>query len=518
MNMLNRLYSWYGKRNVLIALFIIVALIILGIFFKLATSTPQEAVVEAKLPTVTLSRVDDLGSESVFRVTGTVKAVSEARLQSETGGRITSVNVKLGDTVSAGAVLASVENSRESAAVLQAQGAYEAALASAATNESGVESAQVALDSALNTGVSSYKSAFIASDSAVRSTIDDIFTSPGSVTTGFKLDAKGTAPVLNAERSALEPILDVWSASVNTVSRSNVKSELRQALTDVRRIATFAEQLSALVSQQDTTNTSFTQAQKTALEAEFLGIRSSLNGVEQALQGSLTAIENAEGALTRAQIAGSGTTVSLSGAQIKSALGTLRSAQAGYEKTIVRTPIAGVVNALYLKAGEYTNPGSPAAVVANNNALEISTALSDADTQMIEIGEKVSINDSVDGIVTAIAPAIDPISGKKEVKISVSDDTELTNGSTVSVQFKRNAQVNTETAKNIIVPLSALKITATEPLVFTVSEQNTLFAHPVVLGEILGDMVVISEGLTADMQIVVDARGRKEGEKVEVTQ
>jgi multidrug efflux pump subunit AcrA (membrane-fusion protein) len=104
------------------------------------------------------------------------------------------------------------------------------------------------------------------------------------------------------------------------------------------------------------------------------------------------------------------------------------------------------------------------------------------------------------------------------VKISVSDDTELTNGSIVSVEFKRNATSSAEAKQEIIVPLSSLKITASGPIAFTVSQDSTLVAHPVVLGEILGDMVVVTEGLSSDTSIVVDARGLKEGEKVEVTQ
>lgn len=521
MIILNRLYSWYGRRNVLISLAVVAGLLIAGFFIHFFASKQEvEPVSEEKLTQVALSRVDALGSESSFRVTGTVRAVSEARLQAEASGRITGVNVALGDTVSQGAIIASIENSAQRASLLQAEGAYDAAVAGAASSDSGTDSAEISLDSALSAGVSSYKSAFISADSSVRNTIDDLFSNPGSATPGFRLDGFGEAISLNNERTALEAVLDTWSSDVNTVSKSNAKARLSDALAHTERISAFTERLSALVARQDTSNSVFPQTEKDALEAEFLGIRSSLNTTEQALEASLTAIKNAEEGLTRAEIAGSGTSVSLSDAQLKSALGSLRAAQASYEKTLVRTPISGVVNALYLKAGEYATPGAPAAVIANNNALEITTALSADDADMIEIGEVVTIDETVSGIVTAIAPAIDPVSGKKEVKLNVSDDTELTNGSTVSVEFKRNAETenNAPKAKDIIVPLSALKITASGPVAFSVSNENTLTAHPVVLGEILGDAVMIQEGLSSEMQIVVDARGLKEGEKVEVTQ
>lgn len=516
MNLLNRLFSWYGKRNVIISFAVITVLLIIGLFIHFSGQKSTNEAITEKLSVVSVSRVDQLGSESLFRVIGEVKAVSEARLQTESGGRITSVNVALGDSVRAGAILASVENSAQRASLLQAEGAYDAAVAGAASSQSSTESAATTLDATLASAVNTYKSAFISADSSVRNTIDDLFTNPTGAVPGFRIESYGQAPTLNTERSSIETVLDSWSADISTANTANIRERLTAARNDVERIAAFAETLSGLVARQET-NGPLSQTEKDALEAEFLGVRSTLNQTAQALESSLSGIEAAEEALQRATIAGSGATVSLSEAQLKSALGSLRAAQAAYEKTLVRTPIAGVVNALYLKAGEYATAGAPAAVVANNGALEISTALSSEDAEMVAVGQEILIDQTVSGVVTAVAPAIDPITGKKEIKIGVNDDTELTNGSTVSIEFKRD-DAKAETASTITVPLSALKITATGPLAFSVSEEQTLVAHTVTLGKIMGDVVEVTEGLSADMVIVVDARGLREGEKVEVTQ
>lgn len=515
MKVLQRLYGWYGKKTVLISVAVIIILIIAGfIFNSVSNNAAVEVATEEKLAQVTLSRVDALGSASLFRVIGDVRAVSEARLQAEAGGRITTVHVSLGDTVSAGTVIASVENSAQRAALLQAQGAYDAALAGAASSMSSKESAATDLDASLSSAVNTYKSAFISTDSAVRNTIDDLFNDPTGSIPGFKYDAYGAAPVLNTERGSIEVLLKEWSADTTTVSTSNVKGRLTSVQGDVERIALFAQKLAEIVARQDV-SASFTQAQKDVLEAELLSVRATLNANIQALEGAYTSIANAEDSLTRAEIAGTGSTVSLSEAQVKSALGSLRGAQSAYEKTLVRTPIAGVVNALYIKTGEYTTPGAPAAVIANNNALEVTTALSSADADLVAIGDAVLIDGTVPGLVTAIAPAIDPISGKKEIRIGVDDDVALTNGDTVNIEFKRGEGKASDT---ITLPLSALKITVNAPVAFSVSSDNTLVAHTVTLGKIMGDVVEIKDGLTPDMIIVTDARGLREGEKVEVTQ
>jgi membrane fusion protein, multidrug efflux system len=512
--MLKRLYSWYGKRNVIITLIVIIILAIAG--FIVHGMTKNSEVEEAKetLSVVTLSRADELNGASSFRVVGTVKAVSEARLQAETGGRITNVSVALGDTVRAGAILASVENSAQRAALLQAEGAYDAAVAGAASSQSSAQSAEADLESTLISAASAYKSAFINADSSVRNTIDDLFSNPTGNIPGLKLQAYGQAPALNAERTALEAVLDTWSADLAVVNSSNVETKLIEARNDTERIARFAETLAELASRQET-DASFSQAQKDALEAELLAVRATLNQTAQALASAASAIETAQAALERAQIAGSNNTASLSEAQLKSALGSLRAAQSAYEKTLVRTPISGVVNALYVKAGEYAIPGAPAAIIANNGALEISTALSAEDAEMITVGQEVTLDQNATGVVTAIAPAIDPLTGKKEVKIGVNEDVALTNGSTVSVEFSRNEQWNEDTG--LTIPLSALKMTAEGSIAFTVSD-NTLVAHKVEIGKIKGDTVEVVSGLAPDMVIVTDARGLREGEKVEVTQ
>jgi len=43
-----------------------------------------------------------------------------------------------------------------------------------------------------------------------------------------------------------------------------------------------------------------------------------------------------------------------------------------------------------------------------------------------------------------------------------------------------------------------------------------LVAHPVTLGPIQGGKILLSEGVTADMEIVTDARGLQEGQEVVV--
>jgi len=160
----------------------------------------------------------------------------------------------------------------------------------------------------------------------------------------------------------------------------------------------------------------------------------------------------------------------------------------------------------------------PVAVVSNNNALVIKAFITEEDRSQISVGATTLIDSRYEGVITNMAPALDPVTKKIELHIAPSVSTEtLVNGSSIRVEIERN------TASDIIdenlpvtIPISSLKIEPDRVLVFSVNEAGVLISHEVVLGPIVGEKVIIAEGLTHEMTIVTDARGLKDGQLVEV--
>ena len=72
----------------------------------------------------------------------------------------------------------------------------------------------------------------------------------------------------------------------------------------------------------------------------------------------------------------------------------------------------------------------------------------------------------------------------------------------------------TKVDERIIVPLSALKITPDGAAVFTVTVDGKLEAVPVIKGQLFGDNIEITSGISKDTRIVTDARGLKNGQVV----
>lgn len=499
MKFIEKLYSWYGKKTVWSVFGVIILLLGAGIFFSMGGKEPTTAE-DTNLRSVTVKRAGDLGSESSFNVVGTVEAVSEARLQAESSGRITSVAVQLGDTVAAGTVLASLENNSERAALLQAEGAYESAQVSASSND-------VSLSEAETSVRNTYRDTFTSADNAIRGVADEFFSNPRSATPGFKLNS-GAATTFNKTRVDLETALTSWSRDISNGLESLSEDQmLSTSETNLRTISDFLSKIALSLSEEK---------EGTYTATELATLNGQVSAARASVDGALASVSNTRQAYEQAVLGAQSGSVSASSAQLKSALGTLRAAQANYEKTLVRTPISGVVNALYLKAGDYASMGQPAAIVANNGALEIKTSISEKDREGIAVGDTVMLDNTAEGTITRIAPAIDPTTGKIEVRVSVADAATLQNGDTVSISFSRS---NTEVSSNapLAVPLSAFKITAEGPVAFSIDGDNKLVAQKVVLGAITGDMVVVREGLSRDSMIVSDARGLKAGQEVTVT-
>ena len=198
--MIQKLYSWYGKRTVQAVAGVIAALALVGIYLVISSGSKEAELVVNETPTVEVKAVANMSSAATVSAVGVVQAVSEARLRAEAGGRVTSVNVEIGDAVRAGTVLASLENNSESAAVLQAQGAYEAALAGAQQSDSGVRDSETRLKAAEDASLSSVRAAYTTINRTLVSTVDQFFSNPDGQVPGLRID--GQTSFLNSERVA----------------------------------------------------------------------------------------------------------------------------------------------------------------------------------------------------------------------------------------------------------------------------------------------------------------------------
>ena len=526
-SLLSRAYKGSRTRTI-IAGILILALIGFGVYALLPkgdsasdeTTSSSTRSVELKSVAALSTNADDLA------VVGIVQSQAEATVRTESSGQVTGVYRVLGDTVSAGSVIAEMDNATQRASVLSAQGGLQGAEAQLAKVKIGTRVEQIAIlesaSAAAHTGaVNTLLSAYSTIDDAVHHTADLMFSNADTNAPTFNLtvtdsqlsvDLKDQRVVMNTfiSRESLR-----GDTLANTESSASLHDEIVRTEIEVRATRDFFDDLiSALGKSVISSSVS---------ASDISGWKSAASAARSTLSGALASLSAADTSLTTTDqnlaLSASGATaedIASAEAVVTQAQGGLASARAALEKTIIRAPISGTINMLTLTRGNFESAGTPVVTIANNGSLEVLAYVSEYDAQRLVVGGTVSIDETASGVITRIAPALDPVSKKIEVRIAIGNGKNLTNGQSVIVQFGGQKSEVTSNPKELIIPLSAIKIEVDSTTVFSVGTEGTLVAHPVELGALLGDRVVVKSGLTAKDVIVVDARGLKSGMLVNV--
>jgi HlyD family secretion protein len=291
-----------------------------------------------------------------------------------------------------------------------------------------------------------------------------------------------------------------FEANLATANSRSPQALLDEAESIARQVQAFTNELAAAANERDSRATA---AQLSALASARTGVNSVLSSIASARAGLRSGTVSATASAD---------------ASVKQALGSLRAAQAALERTVVRAPIGGTVNFLPIRVGDYVTPMQHVATVAQNGALEIVAYVSEDNRDLLVAGGEVMIDGAYEGIVTSVAPALDPTTKQIEVRIAVTGETELVSGQSVHIALPDLAPTETaaEPEGPVLLPLAAVKLRAGDRIVFSVGEDSRLVAHQVEVGEVRGDRIEIRTDLLKDLRIVEDARGLSEGEAVRV--
>lgn len=473
---------------------IIILAFLVGVLTMLRSDTAGLDVAQSK--TVTLASVASLsGNESSVSIIGTVRSITEANVLAQAGGTVQRLHTSLNGKVPAGFIILELDNASERASVLQAEGVYDAAVA--ARDTSGALSGE-----AKTAALTAYRSAYTTLDGTITTDIDAFFGE--NTPTGPRLLINpGNTDDLSRRRASMTLLMKTWQSELQASQNQDPEVLLNKATTNVQTVYTFLVDLAYVANRTNSQATTAQLASLATARGTVDGLLASLSSAKDSYTTKKTGSES--GATAGAQ------------AQVKQALGSLRGAQANLEKKLVRAPISGTVNFLPVRVGEYVTTLMHVATVAQNGALEIVAYVGETDRSNVTPGMKVRVLDKYDGVVTSVGEALDPLTKQIEVHIAVDSASGLVNGQSVRISLPNSIQAGTTTATGpLLLPLSAVKLRADERIVFTVVE-GRLVATPVTIGEVRGETIEITSTLSPDLQIVVDARGLAEGEKVQIT-
>ncbi len=480
-------------------------------------SVTEEAPAKREVTVATVAEL--MGGSAGVSAVAEIKSVSEAKITTEMGGRISRVSATLGSRVGAGQVLAELDNASQRAAVLQAEGIFEASKASLSKLQGGTREEQLAVleagyESAKGGVVNSLLTAYATVDSAVKDTADQMFSGIelGQVQFTVLTSNQQRENDLEARRVALSPVLLRQSSASRTINTSSdLNAELDKAEKEVRDARTFIDILIAALNDaipSDTTDT----ADIAAFKAAASGARASLTGTLSAITGARAGLETSKKGLEQGVVGAQSQDLAAAQASVKQAQGAYNGALAALEKTIIRSPISGTLNNFTVKLGDIVSPSQQVAIVSNNNALEAVFYVSENDRNKIAVGKKIPLGDET-ATITRVAPALDPVTRRIEVRAGLAANSKFTNGETVRVVLEGSVTPQNSNAP-LTIPLTALRMSGERTFVLEVVD-GKIVTKDVTIGKISGDSVQVQDGLMLEDELVVDARGLKEGQEVE---
>jgi RND family efflux transporter MFP subunit len=208
-------------------------------------------------------------------------------------------------------------------------------------------------------------------------------------------------------------------------------------------------------------------------------------------------------------------------AQVEIAKAQLRLARNQLDRTVIRSPIDGVVASLDLDAGEVAAPGAPAIRVVQLDPVLVTLSVSDRDVVALERGLAARVTTPSaarqhDGLIKNIGAAADLSTRSFLVEVEVANpDGKLLPGMIAKVAVERTIGEG-----KVVLPQPWI-VTRTEGYgVFVVEPGETAVARwrPVKLGQVAHDQVVVEEGVSAgDEVVMVGQHGLVDGDHVLVT-
>jgi HlyD family secretion protein len=347
--------------------------------------------------------------------------------------------------------------------------------------------------------------AYTKSDDAIRNKTDKTFTNSrrSNAQLTFSLNDSGLQNSLESGRVGLESMFSSWDAGDVSVAKQNTI-----------QVKNFLDNLALALSVASPSGT-ITQAIIDGYKSDVSTARTNINiaislidGAEQASRVAAANVSLEKSNLALKEAPTEVNTVSAQEAVVAQIRASVRSLQAEVEKTLLRSPISGIIIKQDVKSGEIVSPNTPLVSVISKSKLEIEAFIPEADIAKIHIGDNALLTldaygDNVVFLAKVISldPAETLIEGVATYKTTFQfdeDDVRAKSGMTA------NIDILTE-QKNNVLALPGRVLTR---------KDNTVFVQ-ILEGAVVRD-VSIQTGIRGSDGYVEILSGLSDGQKVVV--
>ncbi len=455
---------------------------------------------------------------------GTVVAAKQARLSFGVAGRLKSLNVSVGDSVSAGQVLAELDttsleikleqsqsslrtaqtklqqlkNSVKDVDVAAARAAYESALAKYNDLLAGPSAAELksAEQAVISAQANLQKAEQSLADLKAGPTPDEVVVA--------KADLEKKQAALQKAQGDYDKV--AWRADV--ASRPEALA-LQQATIDYQvALANYNQKMAGAKPEEIALAEKNVEGARAALESAEEKLAQLKAGPKAAdLEAARSNLASAQAALANKTAGPSAEEIALQEEQIKVAQIAVRQAEIDLASAKIVAPYAGVVAAIASNVGEQVGGGTAVITLVDPQAVRIDATVDEADVGKVAVGQTAEItfdalpNERFAGKVLAVAPSATVQQGVVTYQVSLQIEQR---GRTLPAGMTANVSLIVAQKDNVLmVPNRAIRTQGRARVVEVETAAGTYERRQVRVGLSNDQMSEIVEGLSEGEQVVI---------------
>ncbi|MDN4081840.1 efflux RND transporter periplasmic adaptor subunit [Paenibacillus polymyxa] len=431
-----------NKKSALVVTTLLLSVALAGCGGGEAPAAP--ASVQKAIP-VQVAKVTKGSIKDSTGIIGSFAPKETAQVSPKISGKIQSINLTVGQKVSKGDTLFTIDQKDIQDSIKQSQESYQVALANLKQAESGAEQSVQQSESSVDQA----KSALVQQDNSITQAQTSLVDAQNSVR-----DAQNT---LNRNQQ-------LFSAGALS------QSELEQSQITYRKAQTAVE-----------------------------NAQIALHNAQTSKESAQTTYNNAQKSLRLAQ---QKTGIDVARASVNQAKANLDTARSQLVDAVVKAPISGTISVVTGVQGQMVSAQSAVVTIANTNPIIAKVNVSESELLKMQVGSSVTVGvDSLEKRIEARVSAVNPVMDNDlkayPVEISVPNGSgELKSGMVVTVYMK------TEAPKNILVSQDAVTEQAGKKYAYVV-EGTVAKRVEVQTGQESAKQVEITKGLTEGQNVVV---------------
>jgi HlyD family secretion protein len=473
----DRLMAKAKKNKSKLIAFAVFVLLGVALVTYLSSSKDQEAAI--------VSPTRETISE-VVEVSGQVQSARDAALSFEKSGTVSVVNVKVGDKVSQGQVLASLSSADALASLREAEAGAASSEASLAQLVKGATDEEInvkkqVLENAKQDKVNAnsqiedtLRTVQVALNDVLEYKLSSIFYKDGtSYRMNFASCDQSTQAQLESSRLSLDNL---------------TFTTLDEAKSQTDKVSMFVAKLSNLLTLPCSLSDTSLSAARTAVTSS----KTSLTAIYSELSGRKTAIQSADNAVSRAQKDLDLTTasvdsnrVAIARASLNQAYARVAQARAQANKNLLISPFSGIVTDVNVEVGELASQSKAAIVVVSDSQYQVKAKLAEADLSKVKLGNSAIITLDAYGdqefkaVVTRIDPAATNEGGVSRYGVLLTFNEK---DDRLKVGLTANAKIVSEVRENVLtLPASYVQVKLGKATVNLVNGSSTE-THEVEIG------------------------------------